>query len=78
MSRIEEALRQYGHPAPGGRWWFSDPYSTHSEASALAITAACLTLDVPVTDVLTGRSWFALVDRVTALEERLKRIESGP
>lgn len=52
-----------------GRWVFSSLYG-HSEEQALAITKACLLLDVPVDDVLTSRAWCNVVERIVALEAR--------
>lgn len=77
MTEIEEALRKHGHRTDDGRWWFSDERFTHSETTALTITATCISLEVPVTDILTARSWLRLIERVMQLEERLGRLEGA-
>ena len=70
MNDVEAALRANGRATPDGRYWFSDPRVTHAEVEALMIVASCLTLGVPVTDVMTVEKWFTLVNRVADLEGR--------
>lgn len=70
-----KALRENATRLDDGRWWFTS--YPHSETEALAITEACLLLDMPVTDIVTSRAWLRLVDKVAALEERVARIEGG-
>lgn len=77
MSDIHDALHRHGHRTEDGRWWFSDERFTHNETTALTISAACLSLGVPVTDVLRANSWFRLIERVMQLEERLERLEGA-
>jgi len=55
--------------------WTWHPRSTkpenifwHSDEDALTITRACLYLGAPVTDVVSGKTWLRLIDRVRALE----------
>ena len=67
----DEALRTHGNATSDGRYWFSNPRMTHSEVDALRIASSCLTLGVPVTDVMTVEKWFTLINRVADLERRL-------
>ena len=75
MSATLKALHEHGHPAGDGRWWFSTPTITHSEQESLAIVESCLLLDMPITDILTSKTWLRLVDRVALLQERVERLE---
>lgn len=63
----------------GDRWYFGEPSHDnrgHSHEQALAVASACLLLDVPVTDVVSSRTWLRLIDKVAHLEERLQRLEA--
>lgn len=62
----------------GERWRFHRSTGTpywHGEEDALAIVKACLLLRQPVTDVATGKTWLAMVERVTTLEDRIATLE---
>lgn len=70
------ALADYAQQTEDGRWWLSSPAFTHSEAGALALVEACLLLDVPVTDILTGETWLKVCERIVRTEERLAALEA--
>jgi hypothetical protein len=68
------ALKESGawrNPKTGLWTWHrhDDPIMWHSEEDALTITRACLYLDVPVTDTVTGFAWLRLIERVVAIEQ---------
>jgi hypothetical protein len=67
----DEKLARYAKRDGGGRWWFSDPRTTHDRKATLAIIDACLVLEVPVTDLVTSQAWLKLVRRVADLEARI-------
>lgn len=57
------------------RWWFSHPSAWHSREAALQIIDACLTLELPVTDVMTAAAWFTLVRMVATMRQRIETLE---
>jgi hypothetical protein len=75
--QVREALVANAERDENGRWGFHGGYPMHEEASALAITRACLILGVRVTDTLSGTTWCAVVDRIAAIERRLETAEMG-
>lgn len=72
---VQERLREHAHRNGSGRWWFSSPDATHSEADALRIVQACMELDVPVTDIVSTAAWWTLVSRVAKLQGRVRELE---
>ena len=75
VKRALEESTAWRNPDTGLYTWhrYDDPARTmwHSEEDALTITRACLYLDRPVTDIVTGSTWIRLIERVIALEERV-------
>ena len=75
VKRALEESTAWHNPDTGLYTWhrYDPPEKTmwHSEQDALTITRPCLYLDRPVTDIVTGATWLALIERVLALEERV-------
>lgn len=71
--QVTAALREHAQQWATDAWSFGGP--AHSTEDARAITRACLTLGVPVTDVFTVEVWTALMDRVIQTEVRIARLE---
>ena len=71
---LMEALRASATFSTKKGLWTWNPYEKkpfwHTEKSALQITKACLYLNVPVTDIVTGQTWLRVVERLIRLEER--------
>jgi len=53
-----------------GQWTFNGLH-WHTEADAVRVVQACNLLDVPITDIITTRAWWTLVNRVAELEAKL-------
>jgi len=77
-SRVRKALKASARKQPGTKMWTWNPRHTkpedvfwHSEEDALTITRACLYLDRPVTDIVSGGTWLALILRVIDLEDQV-------
>jgi hypothetical protein len=75
--QVRAALAENGRRIETGRWTFDGGVDAHSETSALAITRACLILGVPVTDILTGEMWNAVLSELVALGRRVDALEAG-
>lgn len=49
----------------------------HTKAEKRTIARACLILGVPVTDLLTSKTWYVMVDKLDKLDERLDKLENA-
>jgi len=73
-----ELLREHASER-NGLWAFGpDLLYVHEPRSAAAIVRACLALDVPVTDQLTGEAWNKVVMKIATLEARVSELEGRP
>lgn len=72
---ITDALQANAAEA-NGRWHFGGALKGHTVEQARDIVESCLSLDVVVTDILTGAQWTLLVRTVAALEARVRELES--
>lgn len=78
-AQVREALEEHAHRREDGTWWFGEsPHYLHAEDGALAIVEACLTLGMPVTDVLSAKSWLTVVRAVADLHRRLDELTDPP
>lgn len=69
----DELLNAYARPSEhAGRWRIGGSPYDHSRDETLALIRSCLFLDVPVTDVLSSTTWWALVSKVAELERRMR------
>jgi len=75
VKRALDESTAWRNPDTGLYTWhrYEDPARTmwHSEPDALTITRACLYLERPVSDIVSGATWLRLIERVMALEQRL-------
>lgn len=74
--QVREAL-EANATKDGEHWGFRGSVATHTEASALAITRACLILGMPVDDVLTGEAWGKVVAQLAQMAERVTALEAS-
>jgi hypothetical protein len=66
-----ELLLAHATEIEPGRWVLNSSGMVDRDASAtLLVIRACVTLGVPVSDLMTARAWGTLVAKVAALEAR--------
>lgn len=70
---IARALEEVAEPLGDGKWLWAG--ILHTDEEARAIVRADLILDQPVSDILTGQTFAAVVDRLLLAEERVARLE---
>lgn len=68
----DELLHTYARPSEhAGRWRVGDSPYDHSRTETLALIRSCLFLGVPVSDMLSSMTWWALVSKVADLERQI-------